>query len=71
MLSAAIQAVKKGVAESGSPTQDGKGEKVGKPRWRPRNGCDGWSMVKILITTIQMNFVSIPSEAGIRTQKLT
>ena len=28
-----------------------------KLRWRPRNGCDGRSMVKILITTIQVNFV--------------
>ena len=27
------------------------------PRWRPRNGCDGRLMVKILIITIQVNFV--------------
>jgi len=65
VFSAVIQTVKKGVAKSGSPTQDGKGEKVGKSKWRPRNGCDGWSMAKFLITTIQVNFVSIPSEAGI------
>ena len=31
------------------------------PRWRPRNGCDGRLMVKILITTIQVNFVPRPS----------
>jgi len=37
----AIQAVKKGAAQSGSHTQDGQGEKVLKSRWRPRNGCDG------------------------------
>jgi len=53
------------MAKSGSPTQDGQGEKVVKSRWQPRNGCDGWSMA---ITTIQVNFVLIPSEAGIRTQ---
>ena len=29
--------------------------------WRPRNGCDGRLMVKILITTIQVNFVPRPS----------
>ena len=62
----AIQAVKKGVAKSGSPTQDGQGEKVVKSRWRPRNGCDGRSMAKNVMTTIQVNFV--PSEAGMRTQ---
>ena len=27
------------------------------PRWRPRNGCDGRLMVKISITTIQVNLV--------------
>ena len=63
---AAIQAVKKGAAQSGSPTQNGQGEKAVKSRWRPRN--DGRSMTKNLITTIQVNFVLIPSEAGMRTQ---
>jgi len=58
---------------AGSPTQDGQGEKVEekvvKFRWLPRNGCDGWSMTKKLkFTTIQLNFVLIPSEAGMRTQ---
>jgi len=42
----AIQAVKKGAVKSGSPTQDGQGEKVVKSRWRPRNGCDGRSIAK-------------------------
>ena len=42
----AIWAVKKGEAQSGSPIQDGQGKKVVKSRWRPRNGCDGWSMAK-------------------------
>jgi len=36
---------------------------VVKYRWRPRNGCDGRSVTKILITIIQVNFVPIPSEA--------
>ena len=31
-------------------------KKMWNPRWRPRNGCDGRLMVKILITTIQVNF---------------
>ena len=31
-------------------------KKMWNPRWRPRNGCDGKLMVKILITTIQVNF---------------
>ena len=31
-------------------------KKMRNPRWRPRNGCDGRLMVKILITTIQVNF---------------
>ena len=31
-------------------TQKSQGEK---PRWRPRNGCDGILMAKTLITTIQ------------------
>ena len=37
------------------PVQNGQCEKVGKSR--PRNGCDRL-IVKILITTIQMNFDS-------------
>jgi len=52
----------------GQVWQDGQGEKVVKSRWQPRNGCDNRSMAKILITIIQVNFVLIPSEAGIRTQ---
>ena len=32
---------------------------VKKARWRPRNGCDGRLMVKILITTIQVNLVPL------------
>ena len=31
-------------------------KKMWNPRWRPRNGCDGRLVVKILITTIQVNF---------------
>ena len=31
-------------------------KKMWNPRWRPRNGCDGRLMVKILITIIQVNF---------------
>jgi len=42
-LKATIQAVKKGVTQSGGPTQ---GEKVVKSKWQPRNGCDGRSMAK-------------------------
>jgi len=30
-------------------------KKIWNPRWRPRNGCDGRLMAKILITTIQVN----------------
>ena len=36
-------------------------KKMWNPRWRPRNGCDGRLMVKILITTNQENFVPRPS----------
>ena len=32
---------------------------MGNPRWRPRNGCDGRLMVKILVTTIQVNLVPL------------
>ena len=34
-------------------------KKMGNPRWRPRNGCDGRLMVEILITTIQVNLVPL------------
>jgi len=39
----------------------------------PRNGCDSIHrlMTKILITTIQVNFVLISSETGVRQHKLT
>ena len=53
------------MAQSGSPTQDGQGEKLVKSSWQPKNGCDGRSTA---ITTIQVNFVLIPSEAGMRAQ---
>jgi len=45
-------------------------KKVMKYRWQPRNGCDCRS-VKNLITTIQINFVLILSEAGMRQHKFT
>ena len=32
-------------------------KKVVKYRWLPRSGCDGRSMIKILLTTIQVKFV--------------
>ena len=34
-------AVKKGAAQSGSPTQDDQGDNVVKSRWWPGNRCDG------------------------------
>ena len=34
-------------------------KKMSNPRWRPRNGCDGRLMVKILIMTIQVNLVPL------------
>jgi len=37
-------------------------KKMWNPRWQPRNGCDGRLMVKILITTIQVNLVPNPCE---------
>ena len=37
------------------PMQNGQYEKVVKYRWRPRNGCGGRPVAKILITTIQVN----------------
>ena len=46
-------------------------KKVVKYRWQPRNGCDGKSVKKILIATIQVNFVPIPSEAGMRQHTFT
>ena len=57
------------MAQSGSPMQDGLGEKV--------DGGQEMTVIvslwqnKILITTIQVNFVLIPSEAGMRQHKLT
>ena len=59
----AIQAVKKGAAKSGSPTQDGQGEKVVKSRWQPRNGCDSRSMANFLIEFIQVNVSSSQESA--------
>ena len=47
-LKTAIQALKKGAAKSGSPTEDGHVKKVVKSRWRPRHGCDGQSTAKFL-----------------------
>jgi len=41
-----------------------------KYRWWPRNGCDVRSVTKILIMTIQVYFVPIPSEAGMRQHNL-
>ena len=38
-------------------------KKMWNPRWRPRNGCDGRLMVKILITTVQVDFVPIDQAA--------
>ena len=49
------QAVKKGVR----PLKRLWWKKMWNPRWRPRNGCDGRLMVKILITTIQVNLVPL------------
>ena len=46
-------------------------KKVVKYRWWPRNGCDGRSVEKSLIKTIQVNLVPISSEAGIRQHKST
>jgi len=46
-------------------------KKMWNQRWRPRYGCDNSSMAKILITTIQMNLVSSPSETWRRTHKFT
>jgi len=69
-----MQAVKKGAAQSGSPTtptQDGQGEKVVKSRWQPRNSCDGRSLAISLIKTIQVNLCChIPASLGV-SPKLT
>ena len=46
-------------------------KKFVKSKGQPRNGCDGIVDGKKLITTIQVNFVLNPSEAGMRQQKLT
>ena len=44
-------------------------KKVVKYRWRPRNGCDGRSVTKISITTIQVNLCYvIPASLGIGTK---
>ena len=44
-------------------------KKVVKYRWRPRNGCDGRSVTKILITTIQVSLCClIPASLGIGTK---
>ena len=50
------------------PTQKGHGEKS---LWWPRNGSDGESAARTLITTIHVNLVQIPSEAGMRQHKFT
>ena len=55
----AIQAVKKGAAKSGSPTQDVQGEKIVKSRWQPINGCDGRSMEKFFYNNNSGRFVSL------------
>jgi len=39
------------------------------PRWRPRNGCGGRLMAKILIMTIQVNLVPNHSETWRRQHK--
>jgi len=46
-------------------------KKVVKYRWWQRNGCGGRSVIKILITTIQVNFVPNASKAGMRQHKFT
>ena len=46
-------------------------KKVVKCRWWLRNGCDGRSVTKIFKATIQVNFVPIPSEAGLRQHKFS
>ena len=44
-------------------------KKMWNPKWWPRNGCDGRLIAKILITTIQVNLVSNPSETWRRQHK--
>jgi len=41
------------------------------PRWRPRNACDARVMIKLLITIIQVNLVSNPSEMWKRQHRFT
>ena len=41
-------------------------KKAVKCRCWPKNGCDGRSVTKNLATIIQVNFVPIPNEAGMR-----
>ena len=46
-------------------------KKVVKYRWWPRNGSIGRPGTNISITTIQVNYVSIPSETEMRQHKIT
>jgi len=45
-----------------SPQEKAMMKKDVNKRWHPRSGCDGRFMEKLLITTIQVNLVSNPSE---------
>ena len=51
--------------------QKGLGEKRCKSKLAAKNGCDGWSVAKILIMTIQVNLVSIHSKAVMRQDEFT
>ena len=56
-----IQAVKKGATSLAALHKMAKVKKLWNPGGgMPRNGCDGQSMAKNLIATIQVNFVLIP-----------
>jgi len=44
------------------PIQEGQGEKVVKYRRRPRNGCDGRSVAKVLKMTIQVKICVASSQ---------
>jgi len=44
-------------------------KEVVKYRWRPRNGCNDRSVTENLVMSNQVNFVPIPSEAGMRQHK--
>jgi len=46
-------------------------KKMWNPRWRPRNGCDGRLIAKVLIMTIQLNLVLNPSETWRRQHNFT